>query len=344
MNDSRYIRQTTLPQVGNEGQEKLQKARVLVVGAGGLGNALLPYLASSGIGTIGIVDGDTVALSNLHRQVLFCEADIGKLKVDVAVSYLKKRYKNLKIQAYPYFLSSQNASDLIATYDLVVDATDERGVRYVLDDYCFKLEKPWVHASIYRFQFQVATFNVNGSGTYRCLYPEKTGETPSCSDAGVMPSTVALAGLYQANEVFKYFIAIGELLTNKLLMVDTLNLKHNFFEYENQRNQAKRFTENTESAISRRSIEELAPSSLLLDVRSPEEEPHIVAENYLQIPVDQISEQLSLLKGREVGIFCQTGKRSIAALKILKENGIEQAFCLIEQAEEVKNYIENGKK
>lgn len=344
MKGNRYIRQIALPQVGIQGQEELQQACVLVVGAGGLGNALLPYLASSGIGKIGIVDGDAVALSNLHRQVLFNESDIGKYKAEVATQYLKERFEDTSIKSYPYYLTAKNAEDTLSKYDLVVDATDEIDTRYLLDDYCFKLEKPWVHASVYRFQLQLAVFNVNGSGTYRCLYPIKTDETQSCSDAGVMPSTVALAGMYQANEVLKYFLNLGDLLVNKVLLIDTLKLNHSYFNYNRQTESRDRLLESKVSGNeSNRSISEINSNSLLLDVRDLEEQPNIDSENYLKIPLKELSGHIVQLKGKEIAVFCQTGKRSKIAVELLKKSGVVYAFGLKEQAEEIKLYLENGK-
>ena len=339
MINERYIRQVKLPQVGEKGQTKLAQAKVLVVGAGGLGNALLPYLASAGVGKLGIVDGDTVALSNLHRQVLFNEQDIGQKKSTVLTTKISQQFPDAIVEDYPFFLHLDNAKELLSHYDLILDATDDNDSRYLIDDKCFELGKPFVHASIYRFQFQVAVFNVTGSGTYRCLYPQQAALKQNCSDAGVMPTTVALAGLYQANEALKYVLGCGELLTNKVLLVDTLSLKHSFFSYTKSTEQ----TRNNQRVIPLKSLVEVSEGAVLLDVRNKEEQPMIRAENCIQIPLKQLSKHLPSLSNKEIAVFCQTGKRSKEAFEILRSNGYNQAYCLREQANDIYNYLKNGK-
>lgn len=344
MNRERYIRQIVLPQVGEAGQATLAKASVLIVGAGGLGNALVPYLASAGIGELGIVDGDNVALSNLHRQILFSERDIGLKKSSVLTAKISEQFPDVVVTDYPLFLNASNAKELMHCYELVVDATDDIESRYILDDFCYELNKPLVHASIYRFQFQVAVFNVADSGTYRCLYPSQSDGLQTCSDAGVMPTTVALAGLYQANEVLKYFIGTGELLVNKVLLVDTLTLMHSYFSYDKdlKRNGNKQTV--VLNHIPEKSIEQIDENALLLDVRNRDEQPKINASNYMQVPVNELSGQLSVLDNKEVAIFCQTGKRSARAYAILNSNGHNRAYCLKEQANDIYKYLKNGKK
>jgi molybdopterin/thiamine biosynthesis adenylyltransferase/rhodanese-related sulfurtransferase len=341
MNNEKHIRQITLPQVGNIGQQKLQQAHVLIVGAGGLGNAILPYLASSGIGAIGIIDGDYISMSNLHRQILFSEIDINKSKAEIAGIKLRQQYPDISITIYNEFLSGENALQLFKDYDIIVDATDKIEIRYLINDACLITNKPFVHASVYRFQFQVATFNVDGSGTYRCLYPNPPKTAQNCTEAGVMPSTVAMAGLYQANEVFKYILSIGELLTHKVLLVDTMTNQHNHFTF--QKKNYKFITEeffNKEyksSMVKLLSLKEaLNKGGLLLDVREPEESPKLVIENYKQISLGNLEQNLSQLAGEQfIYIFCQSGKRSAIAYQVLKENKFSNIFCLKENAPEI---------
>lgn len=341
MSNEKYIRQITLPQIGIVGQQKLQQAHVLVVGAGGLGNAVLPYLASSGIGTIGIIDGDHISMSNLHRQILFSEIDINKSKAEIAALKLNQQFPDISITAYNEFLSEENALKVFKEYDIIIDATDAIEIRYLINDACIITNKPFVHASVYRFQFQVATFNVNESGTYRCLYPNPPKAVQNCAEAGVMPSTVAMAGIYQVNEVFKYILGIGELLTNKLVLVDTMTNQQNHFTF-----QKKNYTfitegffkeEHKSSSTKLISFKEaLSNGGLLLDVREPEENPKLAIDNYKQIPLGNLKTNLEQLANEPfIYIFCQSGKRSALAYHILKENQFSNIFCLKENAPEI---------
>ena len=338
MNENRYIRQISLPHVGLDGQEKLKQARVLVVGAGGLGNAVIPYLASSGAGTIGVIDGDTVAYSNLHRQIVFAEQDIDASKSETICKKLGKQFSDVSFEAYNTFLSGQNALAIFSKYDLIVDATDAIAARYLINDACILAQKPFVHASIYRFQFQVASFNVGQSGTYRCLYPIPPKNAQSCAEAGVMPTTVALAGLYQANEVFKYFLAIGEMLTNKMLLVDTLSNRHDSFAYTTKEHAfltPSYYTE-TYSPVEKIRFADTKADGFFLDVRNADEEPNVSLNNYQKIALNQLAKSLTALpRDKPIYIFCQSGARSVAAYQMLKENEFNNVYCLHENANQI---------
>jgi len=339
MKNEKHIRQIALPQIGEAGQQKLSEASVLVVGAGGLGHAVLPYLASSGIGRIGIIDGDTVSKSNLHRQVLFSEADIGKSKVNILQKKLCKQYPEVVIKAHDNFLNSENALRLFKTYTIIVDATDNIAIRYLINDACVLTNKPFVHASVYRFQFQVATFNVNNSGTYRCLYPNAPKSVQSCEEAGVMPTTVALAGLFQANEVFKYILKIGDLLINTVLLMDTLTNKQHQFSFQKKKHDfiTSDFFEMKHRVRKTFNFEEAKQkNAVFLDVRQKEELPNLKFDNYIQIPLQNLRSQLDQLsKAKRIFIFCQSGKRSASALKILEEHNFQNSYCLEENAPEI---------
>lgn len=346
MSTDKYIRQMALPQVGESGLQRLKEASVLVVGAGGLGNAVLPYLAASGIGTIGIIDGDKISFSNLHRQVLFNESDVGLHKTQVASQKLKTQFTDISIISYPEFLNGDNALDLFKTYDLIVDATDAIDIRYLINDACVLNNKTFIHASVYRFQFQVATFNFNESGTYRCLYPNPPKTVQSCAEAGVMPTTVALAGLYQANEVLKFFLNVGELITNKILLIDTLRNQQNEFKYSTKAYNfitesffAEKYEPNTVELIS---YDDIIESEVqFLDVREPEESPNLKRSRVINIPVNKLESQLDAVnKNQPVYIFCQSGKRSALAYKILKQHKFENAFCLKENADQLNKLIQ----
>ncbi|SFH81586.1 HesA/MoeB/ThiF family protein [Halpernia frigidisoli] len=342
MEKNRYLRQITLPQIGQKGQEKLTNASVLVVGAGGLGNAVLPYLASSGIGKIGIIDGDVVTNSNLHRQILFSEKDLNQSKSKTAAEKLQMQFPDILIKNYDDYLNVDNALQIFTEFDLIVDATDNINIRYLINDACILTKKPFVHASVYRFQFQIATFNVENSGNYRCLYPNPPQEVQSCAEAGVMPVTVAMAGIYQANEVFKYFLNIGKLLTDKMLLVNSLNNEQHLFNYKKK--EAHYITEDffvneysqKINKISFKEAKEL--NGTFLDVRNPEEKPKISLENYLQIPILNLEENLDKIPTENpLFIFCQSGKRSEVAAKILIEKNFNNIYCLMENAPEIND-------
>lgn len=223
----RYDKQIALPEVGEAGQQKLAEAKVLVVGAGGLGCPALQYLAAAGIGTIGIVDGDVVNETNLHRQVLYTNSDVGRPKVQVAAERLYRLNPEVKINTYTEFLTAKNAMDIVANYDLVVDATDNFAARYRINDVCVKLDKPVVYGAIHRFEGQVSVFNYKGGPTYRCLFPDKPAESqiPDCNETGVLGVLPGIIGTQQATEVLKIILGIGEVLSGKLM---TLNLLTNF--------------------------------------------------------------------------------------------------------------------
>jgi len=342
MKQDKYIRQIALPQVGEQGQQKLHQARVLVIGAGGLGNAVLPYLASSGIGAIGIVDGDAVSLSNLHRQVLFAETDIGQPKADVAYKKLSAQFPETEITAYNAFLSGENALELFAGYDMIVDATDSIAIRYLINDACVLSKKPFVHASVYRFQFRVAVFNVGGSGTYRCLYPTPPKSVQNCAEAGVMPTTVALAGLFQCNEVLKYFLNIGELLTNEVMLFDVLQNQEERFKYQPKDHSfvTEAFFYESYQEVELTAFANVREDGLLLDVREVDELPELSIKNYLQLPLSELENNLAdISREKPIYIFCQTGKRSKQAYQLLKQQKSDQVFCLIENAPEINKLI-----
>lgn len=221
----RYNRQILLEELGAAGQQKLQKASVLIVGAGGLGCPLLFYLAGAGIGEIGIIDGDTVAESNLHRQILFQQKDIGMNKALTAVERLKLLNSGLKLRAYPFHISAENAADMIREYDLVIDGSDNFPTRYLVNDSCVFLEKPLVFGSIFRFEGQVSVFNYQGGPNYRSCYPEPplSQDSPNCGDSGVIGPLPGIIGSIMANEAIKVICGFGDCLSGKLLIFNALN-------------------------------------------------------------------------------------------------------------------------
>jgi molybdopterin/thiamine biosynthesis adenylyltransferase/rhodanese-related sulfurtransferase len=242
---ARYSRQTILPEIGLEGQLKLKAAKVLVVGAGGLGCPILQYLAAAGMGEIGIIDDDVVALSNLHRQILYSEADLGKSKATVAKTKLEFLNPHLKITAYHERLTAQNAAHIFQQYNVIIDGSDNFETRYLVNDTCLVVNKPLVFGSIYKFEGQVSVFNYGAGPNYRDLYPSAPdpGETPNCSDIGVLGVLAGLIGLYMANEAIKISCGIGQILSGTLMTIDALNNTTNYFKL----NQINASTSNSSS-------------------------------------------------------------------------------------------------
>ena len=226
MDYKRFERQLILPEIGLIGQQKLAAARVLVVGAGGLGCPALLYLAAAGVGTIGIVDFDVVALANLNRQVLFGVADVNKSKAKTAAKTLSAAYPDLTITAYAEKIRPENADALLAKYDVVLDASDNFATRYLLNDACALLQKPLVYGAVYRYEGQVAVFHASAgqAANYRDLFPEIPAPTqiPTCSEAGVLGVVPGIIGTMQAGEAIKLLAGIGKPLTQHVLTYNFL--------------------------------------------------------------------------------------------------------------------------
>jgi len=223
METTRYNRQIILPEVGVFGQQKLQQAKVLIIGAGGLGVAVLPYLVAAGIGEIGIIDDDSIEITNLQRQVIYKNSSIGKSKVQEAAAMALSLNPSVKMNAIPEKLDSKNALSLFEQYDIIVDATDNLDTKYLINDACCVTNKPFVYGSVYKFEGQVSVFNYENGPTYRCLFPEKPDDYKNCNDLGIMGISVGIIGMFQANEVLKMVLGIGELLPGKLLVYNMLN-------------------------------------------------------------------------------------------------------------------------
>lgn len=221
-----YARHLLMPEVGTEGQKRLKKASVLIVGAGGLGCPAVTYLASAGVGHVALMDDDRVEVSNLHRQPLHSGLDIGKLKVESAVEKLSVLNPLITYSSIPHRLTAQNALQELAEYDLVINGADTFGARYLVNDACSKLGIPWVHGALFRFDGEVAFFPPGGP-CYRCLHPNPPapGESPSCAEAGVLGVLPGIVGTLMAAEALKNLLGVGENLTGKLLLVDTLTMR-----------------------------------------------------------------------------------------------------------------------
>ena len=221
----RYHRQILLPEIGKEGQQKLKQARVLIVGIGGLGCPIALYLTSAGVGCIGLIDDDVVSISNLHRQILYDEADIGQPKATCAVRHLRKKNSAIKLIAYPMRLTKDNAEELIAEYDMVVDGCDNHATRYLISDVCQKQHKPYIYAAIGAFQGQVSILcHGDNASTYRTLFPNEENTLTFETGKGVIGTTPAVIGSIVANEVLKLIIGFGNTLKGKILIIDLLTL------------------------------------------------------------------------------------------------------------------------
>lgn len=230
----RYERQIILPEIGILGQLKLAEAKVLIVGVGGLGCPVLQNLAAAGIGTIGIVDGDVIEETNLHRQYLFAVSDIGKKKVDVACGLIAGQNPEIRIISYPEHFTKENAFEITADYQIIVDCTDTIATRYLINDVAEAKGIPMVYASIHKFEGQLSVFNYNNGPTYRCLFPEneKMGTVANCNDSGVLGVMPNILGTMQASEVLKIVLSFGEILSGKLCLYNSLNNDFQFIEIE----------------------------------------------------------------------------------------------------------------
>jgi molybdopterin/thiamine biosynthesis adenylyltransferase/rhodanese-related sulfurtransferase len=332
--NARYAKQIILPEFKAEGQEKLRAAKVLVIGAGGLGCPVLQYLVAAGIGTIGIADGDTVSLSNLQRQVLYTEEEIGESKTKVAARKLTALNPHVRLELYPVFIDSDNALEIMKYYDLIVDGSDNFATRYLINDACVVLNKPLVSGAIYKYEGQVAVLNYKDGPTYRCLFPEPPadGESPNCADIGVIATLPGIIGAIQASEVIKIITGIGEVLSGKLLVMDTLTMQTHTFNFKlneankkiTQLNAAPRPCEVVINSIAYHALMKLIQEDKtiqLVDVREQEE--HAIANiGGINIPLSLFASQAeSLNRGHHVVLYCASGVRSNNAAKILLQKG-----------------------
>jgi len=339
----RFQRQIILPGIGTSGQQKLISSSVLVVGAGGLGCAILPYLVSAGVGTIGIVDGDHVEQSNLHRQVLYNEDSIGSLKVKYAQQALKRMNSAIQIAMFPEFLSTVNVDNLIKGYDLIIDATDNLDVRYTLDDACANAKKPMIYGSIFRFQGQVSVFNYKGGSSYSSLFPKEDKAVLNCEEAGVLGTTVGIIGMLQANEALKIILEIGEVLSGKLLIYNTLTNDQQIFQLADQHEESSNAPEiekvdliNPELAFS--------TNGILLDVREIGEQPEIPSSFCIKIPLSELESSLNELdKDSDIILFCQMGGRAIQAGRLLIKAGFNKVKAVRGGANDIFKLIEHEK-
>ncbi len=351
----RYSRHLLLPEVGVTGQHALRRAKVLLVGTGGLGAPAALYLAAAGVGTIGLVDFDAVELSNLQRQVLYSTADVGRPKLDAARARLEGLNPTIEIVPHGAHLDASNALDVLKGYDVVVDGTDNFPTRYLVNDACVLLGKPNVYGSIYRFEGQVSVFDARRGPCYRCLYPEPPPAdlVPSCAEAGVLGVLPGVVGALQATEAIKLIVGVGEPLVGRLLLYDASSMsfrqlhleknpgcvlcspkatQHGLIDYP-----AFCGVANSAPALG---IPEVTPEELhdelarpdpplLVDVREPEELEISHLEGALAIPKGELPERVDeLTRARSVVLFCRSGGRSADATKTLLDLGFQNVRSL----------------
>ncbi len=341
MEKTRYNRQIILPEVGIDGQEKLSNAKVLIIGVGGLGSAILPYLAAAGIGEIGIIDDDRIDVTNLQRQVIYKTSSIGKSKVLEAEKMALALNPSIKINAIAEKLDVKNAISLFEHYDIMVDATDNLHSKYLINDASCVTNKPFVYGSIYRFEGQVSVFNYENGPTYRCLFPEEANVSSNCTDAGVLGISAGMIGMFQANEVLKMILGIGEILSGKLLLYNMLNNEQQKFEFSKTQTTTidQLYFQNKYLGIGNKVLEMEAsialeqinnPNTVFLDVRNFDEQPKIRIENCIQIPLPILENEIHQLDSNATFlVFCQSGIRSKIAVEILMRHHFKNAKSIV---------------
>lgn len=346
MKAERYNRQIILQGFGELNQKKLANASVLVIGAGGLGCPALLYLAASGVGTIGLVDGDTVSLSNLHRQVLFSTADIGQLKVEIAARKLAELNPEVSLKAYPFFITQTNILAILKAYDFIVDGTDNFESRYLINDACAMLNKPLVFAAVAGYEGQLAVFNVEDENktktNYRDIFPvqPEKGEIPNCAENGIIGVLPGIIGTMQAAEIIKLITGIGKPMVNKLLNYNLLQQsiyeidliaapdhtyaipKNEFSFLKTKYSCQKELKDHKVIEIDINELENLKreQTTILIDVREIHEIPKLNSQDYKQIPMSIFEDLLHQdISENNIVLLCQHGVRSVAAAEYLLE-------------------------
>ena len=355
-----------MSEVGIEGQEKLKNASVLIVGLGGLGSPLAMYLAASGVGKLGLVDYDTVDVSNLQRQIIHGTRDIGRLKNDSATEKLKEINPEIVVIQHNEALTSQNALDIIGNYDIVADGSDNFQTRYLVNDACVLLGKPNVYGSVYRFEGQVSVFWAQKGPCYRCLFPNPPapGSIPSCEEAGVLGVLPGVIGMLQSTEVIKLILEKGTSLIGRLMLYNALEMKFSeiklkanpdclvcgnhpeikvLIDYDEFCGVKKHENVNLNTPHSQENWEEqkeMQPQVLskllekkqdlfLLDVREPYEYEICSINKAELLPLNQVANNLeSLPKDKMIVVMCHHGSRSRGIMNYLLQNGFEKVYNL----------------
>ena len=354
---ARYSRHIIMPEVGLDGQKKLKAAKVLVIGTGGLGSPLALYLAAAGVGTLGLVDFDTVDASNLQRQIIHGTKDIGRSKCQSAADTLHDINPEVRTVIHEERFTSKNAMAIVNPYDIVVDGTDNFPTRYLVNDVCVLLNKPNVYGSIFRFDGQAAVFHPALGPCYRCLYPEPPppGEVPSCAEGGVLGILPGVIGCIQATETIKLILGIGEPLIGRLLLFDALSMTFKTFKIRRDPKWALGAPHPTITGLidyeqfcgirggpvpAPAAGSEMTPEQLkkridagedlfVLDVRNPNEFQICRIPGTVFLPLPELPNRLSEVpKDREVILHCKSGMRSAKAIEFLKSQGYSKLVNL----------------
>jgi molybdopterin/thiamine biosynthesis adenylyltransferase/rhodanese-related sulfurtransferase len=354
----RYSRHLILPEIGIDGQRKLRQARVLLVGAGGLGSPAALYLAAAGVGTLGLVDFDAVDASNLQRQILHGTADIGRSKLDSARDRLHDINPHVHVEGFPVRLSAENAREIAEGFDVIVDGTDNFATRYLVNDLCVLLGVPNVYGSIFRFDGQASVFATEHGPCYRCLYrePPPAGLVPACAEGGVLGVLPGLVGTIQATEAIKLITGAGTPLIGRLLLVDALHWRLRTVRVQRDPScpacGTRTITDLTDAvqlcaapaddaldAIFA-AVPEIEPAALsarlasgealdIIDVREPHEFAIARIEGARLIPLASLESRLNELSpDREIIVHCKAGGRSAQAVKRLRAAGFKRVFNL----------------
>jgi sulfur-carrier protein adenylyltransferase/sulfurtransferase len=353
----RYSRHLILPGVGADGQRRLKRARVLVIGAGGLGSPIAMYLAAAGIGHLGIVDSDVVDRTNLQRQILHGTSDIGRRKTESAAARLREINPNVEVARFDASLTSDNALELLAGYDIIIDGTDNFPTRYLVNDACVILGKPNVYGSIIRFEGQASVFSHDGGPCYRCLFrePPPPGFVPNCAEGGVFGVIPGIVGSIQATEAIKLALGLGDTLTGRLLLIDAMRMRFRTIEIRKDPScpacGTREITELIDYdafcgvASSRMQadgddVREITPRDLaarlargddllVIDVREPAEWAVARIDGARLIPLATLPDASPTLdRSRELVVHCHHGVRSAAAVRYLRAEGFERIWNL----------------
>jgi len=344
----RYSRHLSLPEVGLTGQEKLRDARVLIVGAGGLGSPVALYLAAAGVGHLGLVDFDTVDVTNLQRQIIHGTKDVGRSKLLSARERIADVNPFVKVDTHETRLTSANALDVIAGYDVVVDGTDNFPTRYLVNDACVLLGKPNVYGSIFRFDGQVSVFDAKRGACYRCLYPEPPppGAVPNCAEGGVLGILPGIVGTLQSNETVKLLLGMGEPLINRLLLLDALEMRfrevhfakdpacpvcgtaptiRELIDYEAFCGVAQAAASGPVKEIGATELSRSLDRVLLIDVREPFEAEIAHIPGARLIPLGELQNRMDEIdRHADIVVHCRSGLRSAKAARWLEEAGFER--------------------
>lgn len=340
-----YDRHLILDNVGLTGQEQLKSSKVLVIGAGGLGCPVLQYLAAAGVGTIGILDGDVVSVSNLHRQILYTIKDVGKSKAETAAKRLRELNPYITINIENEYLTTYNALRLFEQYDIIIDGTDNFQTRYLANDAAVITNKPLVFGSIFKFEGQVSVFNYKNGPTYRCLYPHppKPHAVPNCSQIGVLGVLPGVIGTYMANEVLKIILGLNGILSGKLMLFNAESIGTQILNItKSEASQVEVLLENYDvfcginpvtdlESMSIEDINSLNESVFYLDVKTEAEHLTEVIPS-VNIPLQKLSQDYkSLPNNRTIVVFCKSGIRSQQAILTLKELGLTNRLIQLKQ-------------